>query len=62
MDTSNDHNMCQLEVKRPRSVPEFATTFAADNVQIKHSSGKLNINLIRKYIQKYMCKIGIRGN
>lgn len=62
MGTFNDHYMCQLEVKRPRSVSEFAATFAADNVQIKHSSGKLKLNLIKKYIQAYMCKIGIRGN
>lgn len=61
MGTFNDHNMCQLEVKKPMSVSEFATIFAADNVQIKHSSIKLNINLIRKYIRAYMCKIDIRG-
>lgn len=32
--TENDHNMCQLEVKRPRSVSEFATIFAVGNAQI----------------------------
>lgn len=58
----NDHNICQLKVKRPRSVSEFATTFAADIVQTKHSYGKSNINLIRKYTKAYMYKFGIRGN